>query len=56
MVSSIPQASSSQEVEKRNGQGITKVFDHFMDKERRKNYLIIHNLPETDGGSLEDRA
>ena len=54
-ISSIPQASSSH-IETRNGQGITKVLDDFMDKERRKNNLVIHNLPEADGGSREDRS
>ena len=54
-ISSIPQGQSAQ-TEPRNMIGISRVFDDFLDKDRRKNNLVIHNLPETAGLSKEDRS
>ena len=54
-ISTIPQTSSAL-AEAKSMPGITKVFDEFIDKDRRKNNLVIHNLPEAVGGSLEDRS
>ena len=33
-----------------------KVFDEFIDKDRRKNNLVIHNLPEMGEGTVEERS
>ena len=35
--------------------GIAQVFDDFVDKERRKNNLVVHNLPESVGDSQANR-
>ena len=53
-ISSIPQAPASQ-AETKNMTGIARVFDDFLDKDRRKNNLVVHNLPEADVGS-QDRS
>ena len=34
---------------------MSKVFDSFMDKERRKLNVVVHNLPEQEGSSLAER-
>ena len=54
-ISSIPKANSAQR-EPQNMTGIVKVFDDFIDRDRRKNNLVVHNLPEAEGGSLEERS
>ena len=39
-------------------QNISRVFDDFLDKDRRKNNMVIHNLPESQHGvaSLAERS
>ena len=54
-ISSIPQGQLTRS-ESTNMVGVSKVFDNFLDKDRRKNNLVIHNLPEATGESKEDRA
>ena len=54
-ISSIPQGLAAS-AEPKTLSGFTKVFDDFLDKDRRKNNLVIHNLPEDNEGSREDRA
>ena len=54
-ISSIPQGQLTQS-EPTNMVGVSKVFDNFLDRDRRKNNLVIHNLPEAAGVSKEDRA
>ena len=54
-ISSIPQGQLTRS-ESTNMVGVSKVFDNFLDKDRRKNNLVIHNLPEAAGVSKEDRA
>ena len=34
---------------------ISQVFDSFMDKEKRKLNVVVHNLPEQEGDSLPER-
>ena len=36
--------------------GMAKVLDDFMDKDRRKNNIVIHNLPEMTSGSHIERT
>lgn len=36
--------------------GMVKVFDNFLDKDRRKNNLVVHNLPESKGTSQTERS
>ena len=52
-ISSIPQGQLTRS-ESTNMVGVSKVFDNFLDKDRRKNNLVIHNLPEAAGVSKED--
>ena len=54
-ISSIPQGSST-EADPRNMTGIVKAFDDFVDKDRRKNNLVVHNLPEDVAGSVAERS
>ena len=35
---------------------MSNVFDSFMDKEKRKLNVVVHNLPETNSPSLAERA
>lgn len=37
-------------------QNISRVFDDFLDKDRRKHNLVVHNLPETDTASQGERS
>ena len=32
------------------------MIDDFLDKDKRKNNLVVHNLPEPDAGPIEDRS
>ena len=43
------------QVEPKTMTGMAKVFDDYLDKDRRKNNLVVHNLPESEGGPREDR-
>ena len=54
-ISSIPQGLAAS-AEPKTLSGFAKVFDDFLDKDRRKNNLVIHNLPEDNERSREDRA
>ena len=54
-VSTIPQAFAARSASK-NLQNISQVFDDFLEKDKRKNNLVIHNLPEADGNSLSERS
>ena len=42
--------------ETKNMTGIVKVFDDFIDKDRRKNNLVVHNLKEASGETKEERS
>ena len=35
---------------------IVKIFDDFIDRDRRKNNVVVHNFPEAEGGSMEERS
>ena len=37
-------------------QNMSRVFDNFLDKDKRKCNLVIHNLPEADAASLAERS
>ena len=37
-------------------QNIGQVFDEFLEKDKRKNNLVIHNLPESEVSSLAERS
>ena len=56
-LSSFPQLASATAATK-DVQNISRVFDDFLDKDRRKNNLVIHNLPESQLGvaSLAERS
>ena len=54
-VSTIPQAFSSQAASK-DMQTISRVFDDFLEKDKRKNNLVVHNLPETENSSPTERT
>ena len=54
-VASIPQSLASQTASK-DMQDISKVFDNFLEKNKRKNNLVIHNLPESEGGTFKERT
>ena len=54
-VSTIPQAFAAQSASK-DLQNISQVFDDFLEKDKRKNNLVIHNLPEAEGSSLSERS
>ena len=54
-ISSIPETSTAPS-DPSSMPGIVKVFDEFIDKDRRKNNLVIHNLPEMAEGALEERS
>ena len=54
-LSSIPRTfTDTSQAESKDMKNIAKVFDDFLDKDKRKNNLVLHNLPEADyieGGS-----
>ena len=54
-LSSFPQLASANAASK-DVQNISRVFDDFLDKDKRKNNLVIHNLPEPDSTSLKERS
>ena len=54
-LTSLPQLASAQ-VASTDSQRISRAFDDFLDKERRKSNLVIHNLPEPDCASSQDRS
>ena len=54
-VSTIPQAFAAQSASK-DLQNISQVFDDFLEKDKRKNNLVVHNLPEAEGSSLSERS
>ena len=54
-LSSLPQLASTQ-MASRDAQSISQVFDDFLDKERRKNNLVVHNFPESDSEAPRDRS
>ena len=56
-LSSFPQLASAAGATK-DIQNISRVFDDFLDKDRRKNDIVIHNIPESQLGvvSLADRS
>ena len=54
-VAAIPQSLATQTASK-DMQDISKVFDSFLEKEKRKNNLVIHNLPEAEGGTFAERS
>ena len=54
-VASIPQSLTSR-AESKDMQNISKVFDDFLEKDKRKNNLVIHNLPESEGDTFAERA
>ena len=49
-LSQLPQQAS------RGEQNIAKVFDDFLDRDRRKNNLVVHNLPESSAETLTERS
>ena len=54
-VSSIPQALVTQTTSK-DMQNISQVFDNFLEKDKRKNNLVVHNLPEAEEGTYAERS
>lgn len=34
---------------------MAQMFDDFLDKDKRKNNIVIHNLPEAEGSTLQER-
>ena len=50
-----PQASAAMPNGK-DMRNIAQVFDDFVDKDRRKNNLVVHNLPEAEGTSQSERT
>ena len=53
-LASLPQIVPVQD-DPRNMTGIVKAFDSFIDKDRRKNNLVIHNLRESTSESKEEK-
>lgn len=53
-VSAIPQTLASQASSK-DMQSLSQVFDEFIEKDRRKFNLVIHNLPESEGSTFAER-
>ena len=39
-----------------NAQEIAGVFDNFLDKEKRKLNVVVHNIPESAGNSVKEKA
>ena len=54
-VSIIPQTIATRAASK-DMQNIGHVFDEFLEKDKRKNNLVIHNLPESEVSSLAERT
>ena len=54
-LSAFPQLASAQAASK-DVQNISRVFDNFLDKDKRTNNLVIHNLPESVGESMAERS
>ena len=54
-LSSFPQLAAAHAASK-DVQNMSKVFDDFLNKDRRKNNLVIHNLPEPEAASLAERS
>ena len=53
-VSSIPQITSNQMANKEI-QNVAQIFDDFIDKDKRKNNIVVHNLPEATGSSAKEK-
>ena len=53
-VSAIPQSLAAQTASK-DMQSIARVFDDFLEKDKRKNNVVIHNLPEGEGDTSQER-
>lgn len=53
-VSSIPQITSNQNNAKEL-QNVAQIFDDFIDKDKRKNNIVVHNLPEATGNSAKEK-
>ena len=54
-LSAFPQLAASYTAAK-DVQNMSKVFDDFLNKDRRKNNLVIHNLPKSKATSLAERS
>ena len=54
-LSSFPQLAAAHAASK-DVQNMSKVFDDFLNKDRRKSNLVIHNLPEPEAASLAERS
>lgn len=54
-ISTVPETPASSAVGK-DMRSIAKLFDDFIDKDRRKNNLVVHNLPEAEGSSHSERS
>ena len=54
-LSNLPQLTAERTTTK-DVQNISRVFDDFLDKDRRKNNLVVHNLPEAEAASLAERS
>ena len=53
-VSSIPQITPNQNATK-DLQNVAQIFDDFLDKDKRKNNIVVHNLPEATGNSAKEK-
>ena len=54
-ISSIPQEVAAQNASK-DMKHVAEVFDSFVDRDRRKNNLVVHNLPEPESESATERS
>ena len=54
-VSAIPQAALYQSANK-DKQNMAQVFDDFLDKDKRKNNIVVHNLMESEGNSFKEKT
>ena len=54
-ISSLPHASTATGTNK-SVEALTGALDDYMDKERRKGNVVVHNLPEQEGDSLVEKA
>ena len=53
-VSSIPQITANQNATK-DLQNVAQIFDDFIDKDKRKNNIVVHNLAEATGNSAKEK-
>lgn len=55
-LSAMPGSNSKSSINIKEAQTVSKVFDDFLDKNKRARNLVIHNFPEQEGSTVVERS